>query len=260
MHWSALIAFPAGAGRAVTRRSIAARARSAYALAALRRMRHGCGVRCRAVPAGAEVRFGAAQRTSSSPRRGVDLTLTCISLTRCMHPATCRSTAAPAARLAARHGRCGASRRSVRGFAIDYRHAPQWKWGSMPTFAGPSKDRAHGALRATFTVAISAAPRIAAGVDGGGTTPRHAGKAVVIFLVDRSPDGYRRRPSVSVDFRRLEEALARRTPTCGALVPRCFTAHAHSSASPPPFDLCQPRSHRHPPHGTILHERLRRRA
>jgi acetyl esterase/lipase len=152
-------------------------------------------------------------------------------------------------------------------FAIDYRHAPQWKWPAQMTDLRAALEwiRVHGAdYRADVSrvamIGRSAGAHLAlmAAYD----SPAVPIRAVVnLYGPTDLEDGYRRPPRPDpFDVRAIEEALLGGTPDQVPQQYRDASPITHvSTASPPTLSIYGSRDHIvHPRYGTMLHERLRR--
>ncbi len=152
-------------------------------------------------------------------------------------------------------------------FAIDYRHAPQWKWPAQMADLRAALEwiRAHGAdyrvdVSRVAMIGRSAGAQLAlmAAYD----SPAMPIKAVVnLYGPTDLEDGYRRPPRPDpFDVRAIEEALLGGSPDQVPHQYRDASPITHvTAASPPTLSIYGSRDHIvHPRYGTMLHERLRR--
>ena len=152
-------------------------------------------------------------------------------------------------------------------FAVDYRHAPQWKWPAQreDMRAAMQWIRGHGAehgadLSRVAMLGRSAGAQLAmmAAYD----SPVIPIKAVVNFYGPTDlEDGYRRPPRPDpLDVRDIEEAFLGGTPDQVPQQYRDASPITHvSAASPPTLSIYGGRDHIVlPRYGALLHERLRR--
>jgi acetyl esterase/lipase len=151
-------------------------------------------------------------------------------------------------------------------FAIDYRHAPQWKWPAQMADLRAALEwiRAHGAEYRADVSRVAMIGRSAGGqlaLMAAYDAPALPIKAVVnLYGPTDLEDGYRRPPRPDpFDVRELEEALLGGSPDQVPQQYRDASPITHvSSASPPTLSIYGSRDHIvHPRYGTILHERLR---